>query len=121
MEMSACSALGGHKSIPGLCGGPASIECCASEPLVENNPPTPAGWRLVPQNRVSTQMTEWATKIANSPSEYPLGAIAQQSFGGIEVMARIEWHSADSGHDFVHRGVTLYQRDSQRTVASAGM
>jgi hypothetical protein len=66
-------------------------------------------------------MTEWATRIANSPSTYPLGTSTRQAFGAIEVMARIEWHSADAGHDFVHRGVTLYQRDCQRSVATAGM
>jgi hypothetical protein len=121
MDTSACAARGGHKSFPGHCSGPPNIECCASEPLVENNPPAPAGWKLVPQNRVSMPMTQWATMIANAPSAYPLGSTARQSFGGVEVMARIEWHSADSGHDFVHRGVTLYQRDCQPAVASAGM
>jgi hypothetical protein len=121
MDTSACAALPGHRSVAGRCPGPANIACCASEPLVENNPPPPTGWRLVPQNHVSMSMTEWATRIANSPSTYPLGTSTRQAFGSTEVMARIEWHSADAGHDFVHRGVTLYQRDCQRSVATAGM
>jgi len=68
-------------------------------------------------------MTEWAKKIVESPSMYPMGTMAQRLFGTIEVMARVEWHAADQGHDFVHRGVTLYQPeyDSPATSLSKNM
>jgi hypothetical protein len=54
-------------------------------------------------------MTAWAAMIVDSPELYPMGSMTRHSFGGIMVMARVEWHAAHLGHGVVHRGVTLYQ------------
>jgi|HubBroStandDraft_1064217.scaffolds.fasta_scaffold106834_1 hypothetical protein len=109
MDTSACAALGGHVSTPGRCRGPANIECCTSEPHVEDHPHPPTGWNPVPQAHVTTEMTAWAAMIVQSPETYPMGSTTKQLFGAIVVMARVEWHPADLGHGVVHRGVTLYE------------
>jgi hypothetical protein len=105
-------------STPGHCRGPANVECCTSEPHVEDNPPAPAGWKLVPQVHVTTQMAAWAAMIVNSPSTYPMGSTTQQLFGAVEVIARVEWHPPDLGHGVVHRGVTLYEPDYEPAAAT---
>lgn len=109
MDTSACAALGGHVSTRGHCRGPANIECCTSEPHVEDHPHPPTGWSPMPQAHVTTEMTAWAAMIVESPETYPMGSTTKQLFGAIVVMARVEWHPADLGHGVVHRGVTLYR------------
>jgi hypothetical protein len=107
MERPACVALGGHLSMPGHCPGPPNVECCTREPRVEDHPP--AGWSPLPQARVTAEMAAWAATIVGSADTYPMGAILEQRFGAIMVLARVEWHPGDLGHGVVHRGVTLYQ------------
>jgi hypothetical protein len=94
------------------------MECCTSEPRVEDNAPAPAGWKLVPQVQVTTQMAAWAAMIVNSPSTYPMGSTTQQLFGAVQVKARVEWHPPDAGHGVVHRGVTLYEPDYEPAAAT---
>jgi hypothetical protein len=57
--------------------------------------------------------------IVDSPSTYCMGSAAQQTFGGIPVMARVEWHPPEPGHGSIHRGLTLYEPDHGH--ATAGM
>src|SRR5262245_16896232 len=45
----ACAALGDHTSYPGYCPGPADVQCCIVTPSVNDNPPTPTGYRLMAQ------------------------------------------------------------------------
>jgi hypothetical protein len=40
---------------------------------------------------------------------YPMFSTAMQTFAGLLVMARVEWHPPDFQNAVVHRGVTLYQ------------
>lgn len=108
-------------STPGHCGGPANIACCTSEPHLEDH--APAGYYLLPPAQITTQMIAWAATIVDSPSIYCMGSTTQQAFGVIQVMARVEWHPGDSGHDTIHRGVTLYGLDhgpAASTMAKAG-
>jgi hypothetical protein len=104
-----CQALGDHVSTPGYCPGPASIECCSPKPNVADNPPIPAGWKLMAQADVTPEMTTWAVFILNHPTTYPMFATTTQMFGVLDVLARVEWHPPDFQNAVVHRGVTLYE------------
>ncbi len=106
---SACAALGDHTAYPGHCAGPADIQCCIRTPNVADNPPIPAGEKLMAQADVTSAMTTWAVMILNDPATYPMFATAMQTFGGLAVLARVEWHSPDFQNSVVHRGVTLYE------------
>ena len=53
IDTSACAALGDHISEPGHCAGPTSIQCCVKTPDVADNPPVPAGYRLMMQSEVT--------------------------------------------------------------------
>jgi hypothetical protein len=108
ISTSACAALGGHTSTPGYCPGPADIECCTATPNVADNPPVPAGWVLMMDSAVTSQMTTWAVAILDDPTTYPMFSTTVQVFGATTVMARVEWHPPDFQNSVIHRGVTLY-------------
>jgi hypothetical protein len=105
----ACATLADHTSTPGYCPGPADIECCVMTPNVADNPPIPAGYKLMAQADVTPAMTTWAVSILNDPTDYPMFATAMQTFGSLDVLARVEWHPPDFQNSVVHRGVTLYE------------
>jgi hypothetical protein len=110
-----CSAMASHTSVAGYCPGPANIECCIVTPNTANNPPTPAGWRLMMQSEVTSAMTQWAVAILNDPVTYPMFSMTMMTFGTFSdggpglVMAIVEWHPPDFQNSVVHRGVTLYE------------
>src|ERR1019366_9006205 len=66
-----------------------------------------------------SEMVAWAAMIVESSSNYCMGSTAQQTFGGVPVLARVEWHPPEPSHDSIHRGVTLYEPDHGR-AATAG-
>jgi hypothetical protein len=105
----ACAALGHHTSSAGLCPGAPDVECCTMTPDVADNPPVPAGWKLMPQSAVTPAMTMWAVTILHDATTYPMYSTAIQTFGALMVLARVEWHPPDFQNATVHRGVTLYQ------------
>ncbi|HSQ62723.1 MAG TPA: hypothetical protein VLM85_05895 [Polyangiaceae bacterium] len=109
MTLSACAALGDHVSTAGYCPGPSDIECCTKTPSVADNPPMPAGWKLMVQADVTPAMTSWAVAILHDPATYPMFSTTTQTFGSLLVMARVEWHPPDFQNSAVHRGVTLYE------------
>lgn len=109
ISTSACATLGDHVSTPGYCPGPADIECCTEAPDVADNPPVPSGWKLMAQADVTQAMTNWAVMILNDPTTYPMFSTTTQTFGSLEVLARVEWHPPDFQNEAVHRGVTLYE------------
>lgn len=108
MTTTACAALGGHTSTPGLCQGPSGVECCAPTPRVSDNPPIPKGYKLMSQAAVTPAMTTWAVAILHDPVTYPMFSSTTQTFGAQLVLARVEWHPPDFQNAVVHRGVTLY-------------
>jgi hypothetical protein len=109
LEVADCAALGDHTSVPGYCPGPAGIQCCIRTPNPADNPPLPAGYRLMAQADVTPEMTAWAVDILHDPVTYPMFATATRTFGTLTVLARVEWHPPDFQNGVVHRGVTLYQ------------
>jgi hypothetical protein len=109
MLVAACGALAKHTSYPGYCPGTASVECCAKTPNVADNPPIPAGYKLMQQASVTPAMTTWAVAILHDPTTYPIFSTATKVFGTLTVLARVEWHPPDFQNSVVHRGVTLYQ------------
>jgi hypothetical protein len=109
MSLSACAALGDKISTAGFCSGPAGVECCTDAPDVGDNPPIPAGWALMQQANVTPAMTNWAVAILHDPVTYPMWSTAMQTFNGLDVLARVEWHAPDFQNNVVHRGVTLYE------------
>jgi hypothetical protein len=109
LTLSDCATLAGYESTPGYCPGPADVQCCRLVPNVADNPPVPTGWQLMPQSAVTPAMTAWAVAILNDPTDYPLFSTTTQTFGGLTVLARVEWHPPDSANETVHRGVTLYE------------
>jgi hypothetical protein len=109
MSTADCAALGAYSSTPGLCPGPAEIQCCAKTPNVADNPPVPSGWKLMAQADVTAAMTSWAVAILKDPVTYPMFSTTTQTFGTLLVMARVEWHPPDFQNGVVHRGVTLYE------------
>jgi hypothetical protein len=78
-------------------------------PSVSDNPPVPEGWQLLPQPLVTPDITAWAVAILNDPVTYPMFSTATQTFNGLMVLARVEWHPPDFQNGAVHRGVTLYE------------
>jgi hypothetical protein len=108
MSTTDCATL--HQTAtPGLCPGAADIQCCAPTPNVADNPPVPAGWKLMAQADVTQPMTAWAVTILQHPATYPMFSTTTQTFGVILVMARVEWHPPDFQNNTIHRGVTLYE------------
>jgi len=103
-----CAALGKYISTPGYCTA-ANVECCTRTPNVADNPPIPAGWKLMSQSSVTPAMTTWAVSILHDPIAYPMFLNTFKMFGALNVMARVEWHPPDFQNSTIHRGVTLYQ------------
>jgi hypothetical protein len=108
IEVTACAALGHHTSYAGHCPGPANIECCIKTPSVADNPPIPAGYRLLKQSEVTQDMTTWAVDILHDTVTYPMFSTTTRTFPTLFVLARVEWHPPDFQNSAVHRGVTLY-------------
>jgi hypothetical protein len=104
-----CAAIANHSAFPGLCPGPADIQCCVETPSVANNPPTPAGYKLMMQADVTPGMTTWAVMTLDDPTDYPMFATTTMVFGTLTVLARVEWHPPDFQNMAIHRGVTLYE------------
>lgn len=107
MTTSDCTALGAYSSTPGFCPGAADNQCCSKTPNVADNPPPPAGWRLMTQPEVTADMTTWAVTILHDPFTYPMFSTTTKTFPPL-VLARVEWHPPDMNNETVHRGVTLY-------------
>jgi hypothetical protein len=108
ITVSACAALADHTSFAGQCPGPAAVECCITTPSVADDPPLPAGYKLMAQAQVTSEMTAWAVAILNDPVTYPMFSATLKTFGAQAVLARVEWHPPDFQNSAVHRGVTLY-------------
>src|SRR5881394_3268812 len=108
LATSECMAMPKHSMEAGHCPGPATIQCCVVTPNVANNPPVPAGYRLMRQSEVTTAMTNWAVMILHDPVTYPMFATTTMAFGAQTVLARVEWHPPDFNNMTIHRGVTLY-------------
>jgi hypothetical protein len=109
MEVSDCEAITDYEATPGYCPGAADIQCCSKVPNPVDNPPVPAGWQLMQQADVTQDMTDWAVSILDDPTDYPMYAVTYQTFGTLDVMARVEWHWPDFLNESIHRGVTLYE------------
>jgi hypothetical protein len=106
LTATACSGLGKHTAEVGSCM--TGLSCCIVTPNPANNPPTPAGYKLMMQSQVTPAMTSWAVAILHDPTTYPMFATAMMQFGALDVLARVEWHPPDFQNSIVHRGVTLY-------------
>lgn len=76
--------------------------------MTDPNPPTPAGYKILPDAAVTPEMTAWAIQILGDPVTYPLFASAMKQFGALTILARVEWHPPDAQNPLTHRGVTLY-------------
>jgi hypothetical protein len=109
ISLADCAALGDHTSYSGKCPGPTDIQCCIVTPSVADNPPVPAGYKLMQQSEVTPEMTTWAVAILNDPVTYPMFSMTTKTFGTLTVLARVEWHPPDFQNGAVHRGVTLYE------------
>jgi hypothetical protein len=103
-----CAALGGHTPYTGHCTG-ATLECCIKTPSTADNPPVPAGWKLMMQSEVTAEMTAWAVMILHDTTDYPMFSTTILTFGTKVILARVEWHAPDFQNGVVHRGVTLYE------------
>ena len=109
MTVTACAALPDHSSFSDACAGGASVECCIDTPDTADNPPIPAGYKLLTQSQVTPAMTTWAVSILHDPVTYPMFSTTTMMFGTLLVLARVEWHPPDFQNTVVHRGVTLYE------------
>src|SRR5262249_8265738 len=89
MSTAACAALGHHSSYAGLCPVPSEIECCIVTPDPADNPPTPAGYQLMKQADVTSDMTTWAVDILHDPVTYPMFATTTKVFPTKSVLARV--------------------------------
>lgn len=111
IPVTACAAISDRTSEAHECPGPADIQCCIVTPRVADNPPVPAGYKLMAQAQVTSEMTTWAVAILHDSAGYPMFSTAMKSFGALNVLARVEWHPPDFQNSVVHRGVTLYVPD----------
>ena len=102
-----CSAMADHT--PKTAASCGALACCIVTPNVADNPPTPAGYKLMMQSEVTPEMTQWAVMILNDPITYPMFSTTTRMFGTLLVLARVEWHPPDFQNSIVHRGVTLYE------------
>jgi hypothetical protein len=109
LTVAGCAALGGHSAYPGRCPADPTLACCIKTPSTADNPPVPAGWKLMKQSEVTAEMTTWAVEILHDTTTYPMFATTIRTFGTLMVLARVEWHVPDFQNGVVHRGVTLYE------------
>ncbi|HEX8793651.1 MAG TPA: hypothetical protein VF765_22060 [Polyangiaceae bacterium] len=91
---------------------------CPRKPEVAANPPVPAGWVQVKDAKVTPEMAAWAADVVNHGKAYPMCSSTLQTFGVTTILARVEWHPPDFNVETVHRGVTLYERDTRRLGAA---
>ena len=107
LTTSACSAIADRTAeTSSQCT--TGLFCCIDTPNVADNPPVPAGWKLMQQAQVTQAMTDWAVAILHDPITYPMYSTTTRTFGSLLVLARVEWHAPDFQNGVVHRGVTLY-------------
>jgi len=107
MTAATCGAIPLHTAESGSCS--AGLSCCIVTPNVADNPPIPAGYKLMMQSEVTPAMTSWAIMILHDPITYPMFSTTTMTFGTLAVLARVEWHPPDFQNGVVHRGVTLYE------------
>jgi hypothetical protein len=88
---------------------------------VAGNPPVPTGWVQVKQSSVTPEMTAWATEIVKNTKTYPMCSSTTQTFGAATFLARVEWHAPDFNVATVHRGVTLFERDTRPLGAALNL
>lgn len=79
--------------------------------FVKGHPPK---MKILSQQKVTPEITEWSKKLVFSPNEYPMGAMVQKDFNGLQVVGRIEHHtwSHDKSGKKIYgnfRGITLYE------------
>jgi hypothetical protein len=98
-----------HTFIAHYCPFPVDFDCCFVTPDVADNPSAPAGYRLMMQSEVTTEMTTWQYEVLDDPVTYPMFSSATKTFGALLVLAQVEWCPPDSLHNAVHRCVTLYE------------
>jgi hypothetical protein len=106
LTSSACAALADHSAETGSC--PAGFSCCIDTPDLADNPPIPAGYKLMLQSQVTPAMTSWAVMILHDPVTYPMYATTTRMFGSLQVLASVQWHPPDFQNGIIHRGVTLF-------------
>jgi hypothetical protein len=103
-----CSATADHLPYTSTACA-TGAECCIVTPNVADNPPIPAGWKLMMQAEVTTDMTNWAVAILHDHVNFPMWSTTTMMFPTLLVLARVEWHPPDFQNSVVHRGVTLYE------------
>jgi len=84
------------------------IDADARTPSVADNPPIPAGYKVIPQSQVTPEMTTWAVMILNDATTHPMFDTVTKTFDELTLLLRVEWHPPDFQNSTVHRGVTLY-------------
>jgi hypothetical protein len=101
-------------------GGGASTPPVNPPTTLPKTGPVPPGWVVMKDAAVTPAMAAWAKDILNAPSTYPMGAIAQRSFTGVNVLAHVETHPSEPSIPHPHRGVTLYVPSKGSTVPQNG-
>lgn len=76
LASSACSALADHSPEPSTSCA-SGLSCCIDTPDVADNPPIPAGYKLMMQSMVTPAMTNWAVMILHDPVTYPMFSTPQ--------------------------------------------
>jgi hypothetical protein len=107
MTAAACAAIPDRTATTVRCAG-MNLECCVDTPDTADNPPIPAGYKLMAQSQVTPEMTTWAVSILHDPVTYRMFDTVTKTFGTLMVLARVEWHPPDFQNSVIHRGVTLY-------------
>lgn len=113
-----CGGAARERAAPAVVVPSVRAESCRRKPDVAANPPVPAGWVQVKDSAVTPAMTAWATEIVKNRKAYPMCSSTTQTFGAATILARVEWHPPDFNVATVHRGVTLYERDTARLGAA---
>jgi hypothetical protein len=103
----ACAAIPDRSAKPSASCA-AGLACCIDTPDLADNPPTPAGYKLMMQSQVTPAMTNWAVMILHDPVTYPMFSTTTMTFGTLLVLALVEWHPPDFNNNTIHRGVTLF-------------
>jgi lysozyme len=86
------------------------------------NPPTPQGYKLLPDSAVTPEMSQWSITILFDQVTYPMFSSALRvCAGNVTILARVEWHPPDAQNPAEHRGVTLYGLVSPPGVPAEGI